>query len=174
MMHNDIALCPDTLAEPLRERFRDAMSRVPAAVHILTSDGAAGRCGLTATAVLSVSDEPPTVLISLNRTSVSAQRLLANEVFCVNTLGAEDAFLADVFAGRTALQRDDRFSAGEWGELVTRSPVLATARAAFDCRLIATTHAATHQLLVGEVLAMHGSTGGEDSLIYLNRGFRHV
>ncbi|WP_240766699.1 flavin reductase [Paraburkholderia flava] len=173
-MHNDIALCPDALAGLLREQFRDTMSRVPAAVHILTSDGAAGRCGLTATAVLSVSDEPPTVLVSLNRTSVSAQRLLANEVFCVNTLGADDQFLADVFAGRTTLQRDDRFSVGEWGELVTRSPVLATAHAAFDCRLVSTMHAATHQLLVGEVLAMHGAARDGNSLVYLDRGFRHV
>ena len=173
-MHNDIALCPDALEGALQERFRDAMSLVPSAVHILTSDGAAGRCGITATAVLSVSDEPPTVLISINRTSVSAQRLLANEVFCVNTLGAADQCLADVFAGRTGVPRDERFSVGEWGELVTRSPVLATARVAFDCRLVGSMQAATHQLLVGEVLAMRSSAHGEASLVYLNRGFRRV
>jgi flavin reductase len=181
-MHNDIALCPEVrvepLAEPLRERFRDAMSLVPSAVHILTSDGEAGRCGITATAVLSVTDEPPTVLISINRSSISAQRLLANEVFCVNTLCAGDLFLADVFAGRTALARDERFSVGEWDEMVTHSPVLTTARAAFDCRVVGRTYAATHQLLVGEVLAMRSSAPtaerDEDSLIYLNRGFKCV
>ena len=55
------------LAEPAV--FREAMSRLGAAVHIVTTSGKAGRAGFTATAVASVSDSPPTVLVCLNRKS---------------------------------------------------------------------------------------------------------
>lgn len=158
------------------------MSMVPSALHIITSNGSSGRCGMTATAVLSVSDEPPTILISVNRASVSAQRIIANEAFCANALGAADQSLADVFAGRTALQRGERFTVGDWRELATGSPVLATAQAAFDCRIVSVIDVATHQLLVGEVLATHCatnfatncSTHDTQSLIYLNRSFMPV
>ncbi|UTV58893.1 flavin reductase [Burkholderia arboris] len=174
MIHNEPALFTDQSIGASPQRFRDAMCRVASAVHVLTSDGPAGRCGMTATAVLSVSDAPPTVLVSVNRDSVSAQRLIANEVFCVNTLGAADRFLADVFAGRTAHSRDERFSVGEWGTLATRAPVLASARIALDCRLVASMSAATHELLVGEVVSLHCAAPDDDALVYLQREFRVV
>ncbi len=55
------------LAEPAL--FREAMARLGAAVHIITTQGSAGKAGFTATAVASVSDSPPTVLVCLNRKS---------------------------------------------------------------------------------------------------------
>jgi len=50
-----------------REQFRDAMARLGAAVNIVTTDGTAGRAGFTASAVCSVTDDPPTLLVCLNR-----------------------------------------------------------------------------------------------------------
>ncbi|MPT25288.1 MAG: flavin reductase, partial [Starkeya sp.] len=47
--------------------YREAMSRLVAAVHVITTHGAEGRAGFTATAVASVSDSPPTLLVCLNR-----------------------------------------------------------------------------------------------------------
>ncbi|QJP69450.1 flavin reductase [Burkholderia glumae] len=174
MIHNEPARFPDSPLAASPQQFRDAMCRVASAVHVLTSDGPAGRCGMTATAVLSVSDAPPTVLVSVNRGSVSAQRLIANEVFCVNTLGAADRSIAEVFAGRTAHERDARFTAGEWRELATRAPVLSSARVALDCRLVATLSAATHELLVGEVVALRCAAPDDEALVYLQREFRAV
>ena len=52
-----------------RLRFRDAMASLSAAVNIVTTDGPAGRCGITATAVCSVTDTPPTLLVCINRNS---------------------------------------------------------------------------------------------------------
>ena len=68
--------------------FREAMSRLGAAVHIVTTAGPAGKTGFTATAVCSVSDQPAMVLVCLNRRSNSAPLLSQNGVFCVNTLAA--------------------------------------------------------------------------------------
>ncbi len=81
--------------------FREGMSCFAEAVTIVTTDGPAGLAGATATAVTSVSDNPPTILVCLNRTSKSAPRFVANGVFCVNALMPEHRELADVFAGRT-------------------------------------------------------------------------
>ena len=67
--------------------FREAMSRLGAAVHVITTAGPGGKAGATATAVCSVSDAPPTLLMCLNRRSQTNPAVVENGVFCVNTLG---------------------------------------------------------------------------------------
>src|SRR5437899_5574571 len=116
--------------------FREAMSRLGAAVHVITTAGPGGKTGATATAVCSVSDAPPTLLMCLNRRSQTNPVVVENGVFCVNTLGHDGADIADIFAGRTGVQGSDRFATGEWTVLTTGSPVLSTAVVAFGCRLI--------------------------------------
>src|SRR5438067_3595470 len=107
--------------------FREAMSRLGAAVHVITTAGPGGKAGTTATAVCSVSDAPPTLLMCLNRRSQTDPIVVENGVFCVNTLGAAGAGIADIFAGRTGVQGTDRFATGEWPALMTGRPVLAAA-----------------------------------------------
>ena len=84
------AIAPDPLKSVDGAVFREAMSRLGAAVHLVTSAGPAGRTGFTATAVASVSDNPATLLVCLNRRSNSAPFVSQNGVFCVNTLGAAE------------------------------------------------------------------------------------
>jgi flavin reductase len=62
-------------------RFRDAMSRVAAAVHIVITNGPAGLAGITATSVASITDQPPMMLFCINKTSPSAARMIENGVF---------------------------------------------------------------------------------------------
>src|SRR6202012_5711918 len=121
------AVAPNQVAsvEPLI--FREAMARFGAAVHIVTTAGAAGKSGFTATAVCSVTDQPATLLVCLNRRSSSAPLLAQNGVFCVNTLGANEQKIADVFAGRSGAHLEERFSVGEWMTLKTGAPVLTSA-----------------------------------------------
>ena len=151
--------------------FRDAMRRVVTAVHVVTSDGAHGRAGLTASAVASVSDQPPTVLVCLNGQSKSAARLIANGVFCINTLGEGDEEIAATFAGRTDLPHHRRFERGAWSRLATGAPLLASSLVAFDCRLTDVRRIATHDIILGEVLAVRA---GRDAapLAYFDRDYR--
>lgn len=151
--------------------FRDAMRRVVTAVHIVTSDGLEGRAGLTASAVASVSDRPPTVLVCLNGESQSAARLIANGVFCINTLGAGDEEIAATFAGLTELPPHRRFERGRWERLSTGSPVLATSLACFDCRLTDVRRVATHDVILGEVLAVRCGRNAP-ALAYFDRSYR--
>ena len=154
-----------------RALYREGMSRMAAAVNVVTTDGAAGLAGFTATAVTSVSDDPPTLLVCMHKTAQSRPRLLANGVFCVNTLGAGGAGLADVFAGRTGKHLDARFEHGNWDRLVTGAPVLNDAAVSFDCRLLDVKDVATHHVLFGEVVAVR--LGGQmQTLSWLHRGYR--
>ena len=81
-----VAPAPLVCIEP--PAFREAMSRLGVAVHVVTSAGPAGKAGFTATAVCPVSDQPAMLLVCLNRRNNSAPLFSQNGVFCVNTLGA--------------------------------------------------------------------------------------
>src|ERR1700745_1517805 len=95
------AIGPQPVAPVAAPQFREAMSRLGAAVHVVTTAGPGGKTGFTATAVCSVSDAPPTLLLWPQRRTHTGQILRENKVFCVNTLGAECEAVADIFAGRT-------------------------------------------------------------------------
>src|SRR5258708_34774264 len=124
--------------------FREAMSRLGAAVHVITTAGPGGKAGATATAVCSVSDAPPTLLMCLNRRSQTNPAVVENGVFCVNTLGDGGAEIANIFAGRTGISGSDRFASGDWTVLSTGSPVLVPAAVPLDLPLLAASSLRTH------------------------------
>src|SRR5882724_7871602 len=154
--------------------FREAMSRLGAAVHVITTDGPSGKTGFTATAVCSVSDAPPTLLVCLNRGATSMPILRGNGVFCVNTLRAGDEVVADTFAGRTKVARESRFDTGhQWATLATGSPALMSAVIACDCRVIEIKAVASHDIYFGMVEAIHQGEPGP-ALVYHDRLYKQV
>lgn len=154
-------------------QFREAMSRLGAGVHVITTTGPGGKTGATATAVCSVSDEPSTLLMCLNRSSQTNPVVVENGVFCVNTLGHDGAEIADIFAGRTGIQSSDRFGVGEWGVLSTGSPVLISAAVAFDCRIIEVRQVASHNVFFGAVESVRLGQSSA-ALIYHARRYKRV
>ncbi len=161
------------VAGPDAVLFREGMSRVADAVHVVTTDGAAGRAGFTATAVTPVTDSPASLLVCVNTTSRSAQALLLNRVFCVNTLGADDIQLADIFAGRAGLQGQERFSIGQWEGLQTGSPALMTSLVAFDCRISDARVVATHHVIIGEIVKIRLGDQ-KPALVYQGRHYHEL
>jgi cob(II)yrinic acid a,c-diamide reductase len=136
------------------QAYRDAMSRFAGAVHVITTDGEAGRRGTTIIAACSVSDEPPTVLACLNRENPSNELFIRNGRFALNTLAAKHEPLAVAFSGLTGLSQDERFAHGEWEVLTTGAPVLADAVSTFDCEIIDSKDLATHRVLFGRVTGL--------------------
>ncbi len=153
------------------QAFRDAMSRFASAVHVVTTAGPAGRRGVTATAVASVSDDPPTILVCLNASNPDNAMFAENGVFAVNTLAANDRTVAMTFAGTTGVPKPERFDTGLWEAGATGAPLLASALAAFDCRISAVETVATHRVLIGEVVGL-GQGPLAPPLIYHARGYR--
>src|SRR5258707_5261671 len=88
--------------------FREAMSRLGAAVHVITTAGPAGKAGSTATAGCSGTDAPPTLLMCLNPDSQTNPVVQANGGVCVDTLGGHGAEIADNLAGRNGVARNER------------------------------------------------------------------
>jgi len=164
---------PDSVRTVEPAQFREAMSRLGAAVHVITTAGPGGKTGATATAVCSVSDAPPTLLMCLNRRSQTNPVVVENGVFCVNTLGHDGAAIADLFAGRTGVQGTDRFKTGDWTVLSTGSPVLASAVIAFDCRIIEVRAVASHNVFFGAVETVRLGLSGP-ALVYHERAYKRV
>lgn len=162
----------DTLKTPIidPQSYRDAMSHFTGAVHVVTTDGPAGRRGVTISASCSVSDDPAMVLICLLREHEQNGLFVENGVFALNTLSAKHRPLSEAFSGRLPLSQDERFALGEWETLTSGAPVLKDALAVFDCRIVSQQDHATHHVLFGEVLALR--TGHhEQALVYLNRRY---
>ncbi|MCQ4159889.1 flavin reductase [Roseomonas sp. GC11] len=154
------------------DAFRTAMSRLGAAVSIVTTDGPAGCHGLTASAVSSVTDAPPTLLACVNRAAGAHDVLRANGVLCVNVLAGRHEALSARF-GRRGLTVEERFGDAGWHRLATGAPVLADAAVALDCRIARVVGVGTHSVLFCEVveIALAPEIGG---LIYFNRAYHHL
>ncbi|MDO4878027.1 MAG: 4-hydroxyphenylacetate 3-monooxygenase, reductase component [Neisseria sp.] len=99
---------------PIRLSFRNALSACAAGVHVITTDGAAGRYGITMTAVSAVTDEPPTVMLCINKQAGIVPVLLANRALCINILSSAQQDVAEHFAGLTRLSPEERFAYHIW------------------------------------------------------------
>ena len=157
-----------------RQEFRDAMARLGAAVNIITTDGPAGKGGFTASAVCSVTDDPPTLLLCMNRNATAAPRLKENGAFCVNVVGMTRKEAAMVFAGVTGCPMEDRFLAGTWTRLATGAPALDGALETFDCRVMEIVEKGTHLVVFAEVEAIRLGEPEEHGLIYFARDYHAV
>jgi flavin reductase len=154
--------------------FRDAAARLGAAVNVVTTAGRGGRCGFTASAVCSVTDAPPTVLVCMNRASRQHAAFTENRSLCVNVLAPDQAALSRVFAGRGSLSMDDRFASADWTTLTTGAPVLEGAAVCLDCRIGQIIDHGSHSIFLAQVDAVR--LGDEDSggLIWFDRAFHGV
>ncbi len=156
-----------------KQTYREAMARLGAAVNVITTDGPGGRAGFTASAVCSVTDTPPTLLVCANRANDSYPALRANGVLCVNTLTASHEEVSAVFAGMTEHSVDRRFEVGVWDVLVTAAPALQGAAVAFDCRIDQVVEVGTHDVFFCAVEAVRIGSVSE-ALIYYGRGYHHL
>ncbi|MEE4350761.1 MAG: flavin reductase family protein [Pacificimonas sp.] len=155
-----------------QREFRQAMAQLAAAVTIVTTNGEAGPYGLTMSAVCSVSDEPPTLLICVNRQSGANAVIRANGRFCVNVLREEAAEIATLFATH-GVDTNDRFSEGHWEEAPGGSPVLGDAAASFECTVTQTLEAGTHSIFIGTVEALR-TAAAPGALVYHRRAFHDL
>lgn len=156
----------------LKQRFLAGMSQAAATVNIVTTDGPAGRFGVTVSAMSSVSadTEKPTLLVCVNETSSSCEPMLENGVFCVNVLRDDQASVSDYFAGRFKTADGDKFSCAKWQAMVTGAPRLVDPLVAFDCRIHKVHKVGTHHIMIGMVQDVYAHDSGS-ALIYANRSY---
>jgi flavin reductase len=150
--------------------FREAMSRVAGHVHVVATGGPAGLSGVTATAVSSVSDAPPSMLVCLNAGSRTLTHIRDNGVFSINALAARHEPIARIFAGEGGVEGAQRFRAGDGWDLGKAAPRLPDAMAFFACAVSDITEVGSHVILVGRVDL---AAAGEDvpPLLYHRRQY---
>ncbi|MCL6237699.1 flavin reductase [Acinetobacter sp. ANC 5033] len=152
--------------------FRNAMSLSTTAVNVITTEGEAGMHGFTASAVCSVTDTPPTLLVCMNQSSRSHAHFLENKVLSVNVLGAQHEHISNAFAS-SKLNSEERFKLGSWTVLETGSPILKDALVSFDCQIEQIQEVGTHSVFMCRVVAIKQSQQ-EESLVYFNRAYHAV
>jgi flavin reductase (DIM6/NTAB) family NADH-FMN oxidoreductase RutF len=153
--------------EELSTAFRNAMRRFAATVTIVTACDHERRHGMTATAVTSISMEPPSLLVCVNQKALLHEVLGRARHFCVNVLNRHQAGLSAAFSGATSL---DRFAFGEWGETEDGVPFLKNAQSNLFCRKVGALPFGTHTILIGAVEAV-GLGEADAPLLYQNAAY---
>lgn len=134
------------------EAFKEGMRRLAAGVTIITTLHEGERSGLTATAVTSLSADPPQVLVCVNRRAGAHDLIHRGSRMCVNVLCHAHKGLASRFAGLRGVHGPARFNAGRWTTLKTGAPVLEDALVSFDCVVTERVQASTHTIFIGRVV----------------------
>lgn len=162
-----------TAVSPEQQAFRGAMAHLSAAVNVVTTDGPGGRAGITVSAVCSVTDSPPTVLVCVNQSSYTHDIFRRNGRICVNVLGAEHEELAMHFAGATKIPMEERFGWQIWDHDTAEVPILRDALVALVGRITGHTVRGSHSVLFVEVerTVVRDDTAG---LVYFQRQFHRL
>jgi flavin reductase (DIM6/NTAB) family NADH-FMN oxidoreductase RutF len=152
--------------------FRKAMRLLAGGVTLITTADGDERAGLTATAVCSLSVEPPRVLACVNLKGATYRVLAASRAMTVNLLGAAHEPLAHCFGGMRT-EYEDPFALAQWSVGVNGAPTLVDAVAAFECSIEEMMITRTHAVVIGEVRNVVVA-GEARPLIYVNGTFGHL
>ena len=162
-------------SDPVGDAFRQGMRRLAGACNIITSgDGSDDRSawvGLTATAVSSLTAEPPRLLVCINRSVWAHGVITRSGVIGVNVLDGDQEALALRFAGRGACAPQEKFAVGDWSVQASGAPLLADALVGFDCRVAETVVASSHDVFICDVVGVRLREAVSDPLIYFNGAF---
>jgi flavin reductase (DIM6/NTAB) family NADH-FMN oxidoreductase RutF len=152
----------------LSDDFKRAMRRLATTIAIITTGTGESWSGIAATAVTSVTSDPPTLLVAVNRSASLSPVLQAEQRFCVNLLAERHRDLVGIFSG--GKKGFERFSSGGWVASDEGLPVLPDAVASLVCTTQMTLGVATHTLFIGQVqrIVNHPSI---DPLIWVDGGF---
>lgn len=172
MTHSSKPVSVSDLQPVATSSFMTAMSHHASSVAIITTVDGGVRYGLTATAMSSVTATPPRLLVCVNKSGATHDKIVSAGIFAVNVLSEDQEKVAKAFSGM--LGKDfDRFSTGDWTALATGCPILQNTASSFDCKLVQIIDQSTHSILIGEVLAT-AARPGSDALLYADRRFRQL
>lgn len=160
---------------PLQQNFRNAMASCAAGVHVITTDGVAGRYGITMTAVSSITDDPPTVVLCINRQAAIVPILMANGELCINVLSSQQQDVAEHFAGITRLSPEERFAYHIWHRGSTGQLEVEGALAHLHGKIVAQHDVGTHHVFYVEIGEISINQSEENpALVYFRRRFHSL
>lgn len=146
--------------------LKTAMRRLTGGVVIVTAGSGDERVGLTATSAVSLSVDPPTMLVCVNRASSTWPVIARRRHFCVSILGAEHQAVAERFAGIGDLRGAERYRGADWIVMASGASGLAGAQAIVDCEIEEVIERHSHAILLGAVREVRVAHAEGGSLVY--------
>lgn len=137
------------------ETFRKVMRRPASTVTLIASRWGEDQAGITATAVCSLSDSPPSILVCINKNSYILDVIRKSDAFSVNFLRSEQSDVAEIFAGKTHLKGKERFLDEHWTTSETGLPVLANCLFSLDCTVDTISFKYSHSIIIGNIKLIH-------------------
>lgn len=151
------------------EDFKEAMQRFAGPVTAITTIENGIPSGLMATAVCSLSAEPPSLLVCINKTAVAHDVIMRQGFLGVSVIPDTLLAFADHFA---RAKGPDRFEGALWNIQETGAPLLAGASVAFDCRISATHDGFSHTIVVAIIHdILLPNKNADRCLLWHRRGF---
>ncbi|WP_258911518.1 flavin reductase family protein [Pseudomonas putida] len=152
--------------------FRGAMGRFASSVTLVTTvDEHCCPHGLAATAFSSVSMDPASALVCVNRSSSASPIIKRSGLFCVNMLQKEHEALCAIFSKPEL--RDRRFVDGDWAVGVNGLRYLADAQASIFCEVVQEVEYGSHTIFIGNVVNVM-TQSLESPLVYMGGRFREL
>jgi flavin reductase len=154
--------------------FKVGMRRLASGIALITSGTEEDQyAGLVATAVNSLSMDPPTLLVCVNKSGSAHAVIEACGAICVNLLSEDDHALVDIFGSSS--RRHERFKVGKFEATPSGPPRLTTALVTLECKVVQTYSYQTHTLFLGEVMDVQFAES-EDAkpLVYMDRTFHQL
>lgn len=152
------------------DRFLEAMSCLAGTIHVVATVENGAPVGVIATSVCSLSTDPPSLIVCLNKSTSAHDPILRRKAFTVTVLGAGQADVARRFMTEKGAMR---FAHDGWKQEPGRVPVLEAGLASFDCELVDSHDGYSHSILIGKVVDLdHApSATNRDCLIWHARKF---
>ncbi|HZY44679.1 MAG TPA: flavin reductase family protein [Anaerolineae bacterium] len=157
---------PQSMALPVNAaNMRKLRGLFAGGVSVVTTQQADRLKGITVSAFVEVSLDPPLVLICVANEAESRALLEASKVFAVNILSDDQEFLSERFAARAPLV-NDRFEGVPYHIASTGAPILDQAIAWYDCRVESIYAGGDHTLFIGRVVAIGFDAEARRPLVY--------
>ena len=149
---NSVVRAVSIEAEVTASDFRNAMRQLTGGVSVITAGKGRDISGMTVSSVSSLSVDPPSLIVSLNRESSSWPLVKRYGFFGVNILTSDQVDIAERFTGKGGLKGADRFARAQWTTRASGVPLLADALAAIDCEVEDIVERHSHAIVIGRVL----------------------
>jgi flavin reductase (DIM6/NTAB) family NADH-FMN oxidoreductase RutF len=156
------------------DALRRVLGRFATGVTVVTSLQDGVPRGVTVSAFMSISLEPPLVLVALDQARTLDPVIQRTGAYAVNILGEDDIALSDCFAGAAVEPGRDAFCGAAWRPGAIGMPILDRAIASLECRLAQVVRLGDHDFLVGRVVSTADREDGEEPLLYYRRRYLRI
>ncbi|MFT7559695.1 MAG: flavin reductase [Flavobacteriales bacterium] len=154
----------------LNEGFRLGMRTLAAGVSVISAVNGEERAAMTVSSLTSVSDQPPSLLVCVNKATRMDTIIENADRFVVNILASHQQDVSNICARAEA--GEQRFETGDWAkDELSGQYYLADALTVFICEKTQTVEYGTHNVVFGNIIEVRRVAEPHQPLIYVNGSY---